>query len=367
MKIRRLRRMIFGLVCLCAAILVPLTVACYAEDYPDISAVEPSLYYADRQQFFHRPGTGFVLISTDSLSSTKAALLDSGGKLDYSSVRGPTSIKFAYEAACLCGNYLYLAGNSPVTENCALIGRLDLSTGKCILNQVLNVRCDFSRDFSADDRDRVTLVTVPAGEQINAGTPAAAFLFDAAHNNGVISPQAPDPEPSSSEPEAPASSAPESSAPESSAPTSSSVNEMPADLPSKIENYDYPGPVTVEGLQSELDANGLNQNLRVFSSNQKEIKSGTIGTGHTVVVMKDGKTVSACTAVIPGDLDGSGTITDYDCRLLYEYFTQTEVGGTPTLSGPYLEAAKISDDSLADKSGRGLQTGDLLKIKKLIK
>lgn len=367
MRERRIKRLILCSVCLCAAALTSMVAAlsCYAENYPDISKVEPSLYYPDNQQFFHRPGTGFVLISTDSLFSTKAALLDSGGKLDYGSVRDVTAMKFVYQAAALCGNYLYLAGMSPAAADCAEIGRLDLSNGKCIINNVPGVSCDFTRDFSADAQGRIFLVTAAAGTQIDGSTPASLFLFDGANNNGTISPQ--NPEPASS---VPVSSTPDSGPSDSSGASSqysSSPAEIPDDLPSVIDNYDFPGPVTMEALQKDLDENHLNQKLRVFTGDKKEVKSGNIGTGQIVLTTLNGKTASAYIAVIPGDLDGSGTVTDYDCRLLYDYFTRTGTENASVLSGPYLEAAKISDENRTDKSGRSLQTGDLLKIKRLIK
>ncbi|WP_444659270.1 hypothetical protein ACRQV7_02290 [Caproiciproducens sp. R2] len=368
MRDRRKKRLMLCIICVCAAALMPMIAAlsCYAEDYPDISKIDSNLYYPDNQQFFRRPGTGFVLISSNA-SSTRTALLDSDGNLDYGSVRGPTVIKFVYEAACLSGNYLYLAGMSPSAANCAVIGRLDLSDGKCIVNNILSVSCDFSRNFSADAQGRVTLVIVPYGEQLDAGTPASSFLFDGANNNGNISPEPPGPDSSSPSSEAPDSSAPESGVPDPGSSSSSPSDQIPADLPSVMENYDFPGPVTLEALQGEMAEVNPDQSLRVFTADKKEIKGGNIGTGQTIVTMQGGKTAGAYIAVIPGDLDGSGTVTDYDCRLLYEYFIQTGAGDTPSLSGPYLEAAKISDESGADRSGRSLQTGDLLKIKKLIK
>ena len=366
---RRKKRLMLCIICVCAAALMPMIAAlsCYAEDYPDISTINSDLYYPDNQRFFRRPEKGFVLISSYA-SSTRAALLDSNGDLDYSSVRVPTTIKFVYEAACLSGNYLYLAGMSPSVANCAVIGRLNLSDGKCIVNNILNVSCDFSRNFSADAQGRVTLVTVPYGEQLDAGTPASFFLFNG-RNDETITPEPPDPESSSPSSEAPDSSAPQSDAPDpgSSSPSSSPSDEIPVSLPPVMENYDFPGPVTLEALQSEIAEINPDQSLRVFTADKKEIKSGNIGTGQTIVTMQGDKTAGAYIAVIPGDLDGSGTVTDYDCRLLYEYFIQTGAGDTPSLSGPYLEAAKISDGSGADRSGRSLQTGDLLKIKKLIK
>ncbi len=370
MENHRRKRLILCIICACAAALMPITAAlsCYAEDYPDISKIDSDLYYPDNQRFFRRPGAGFVLISSSS-SSTRAALLDSSGNLDYGSVRVPTTIKFVYAAACPSGNYLYLAGMSPSVANCAVIGRLDLSDGKCIVNNIPNVSCDFSRDFSADEQGGVTLVTVPCGGQLDANTPASLLLFDGAHNNGYISPEPPDPNPGSTSSEAPDSSAPQSGSPDpdSSSPSSSPSDEIPVDLPSVMENYDFPGPVTLEGLQGEMTEINPGQRLRVFTADKREIRSGNIGTGQTIVTMQGDKTAAAYIAVIPGDLDGSGTVTDYDCRLLYEYFTQIGTGDTPSLTGPYLEAAKISDESGADRSGRGLQTGDLLKIKKLIK
>nr|WP_319489904.1 hypothetical protein [uncultured Caproiciproducens sp.] len=363
MRNQRTKRLILCFICMCIAVLMPMLAAlsCYAENYPDIGTIDPNLYYSEKQQFFHRPASGFALISTNSSTTTLAALLDSNGNLDYSSVRGATAIKFVYEAASLCGNYLYLAGMSPSTANCAEIGRLDLSTGKCIINNVPDVICDFTREFSADANGKVLLVTAAAGTEVDENTYASLYLFDSEHNNGNISRQ--DPEPSSS---APASSIPDtvsSEVPPESAPSS----DMPEDLPSTIENYNFTGPVTMESLQNELDENGLGQKLRVFTNDKKEVKSGNIGTGQIVLTTLNGKTISAYTAVVPGDLDGSGTVTDYDCRLLYTYFTLTGTGNESVLSGPYLEAAKISDESHTDKSGRSLSTGDLLKIKKLIK
>ena len=102
----------------------------HAENYPDISAIDSTLYFDGNQQFFHRPGGGYALISTNLSSKTMVSLLDSNGEFDYSCGRKAISLNFVYEKATLYENSLYLAAWTPDVSDCVDIEQLDLNTGK---------------------------------------------------------------------------------------------------------------------------------------------------------------------------------------------------------------------------------------------
>lgn len=329
--------------------ILPVTAAltCFAKNYPALEDIDPSLYLPEKQQFFHRPDGGFVLLSSDGSQKTMAALLDEDGSMDFSCDRPTQTLKYVYEKASPYGDFLYIVGMELNSDANALIYRLNMKNGERVYNRILGYTFDFTRDFYAEADGKLSLVTAPAGQTIDAGTKASVYRFQ--ETNGLsITPEAPEPEPGSG-----------SAA--SDAPAPSTPSEPAAELPSSIRTHRFEKPVTIEALQAALDANKQGEKLRVLSPEGKtEIKSGPVGTGQIVQTILNGKTETAYIAVIPGDLDGSGTVTDYDYRLLCDYFTQTAAGGSAVLSGPYLEAATLS-------GGKMPETGDLLKIKRLIK
>ncbi len=362
---------------LCSLLLVILissvaALSGHAENYPDINNILPNLYLDGNQQFFHRPGNGYALISTDFSSKTKVALLDNNGDLDYSCGRKAISLNFAYEKAALYGNFLYLAGWAPDTGSCVEIEQIDLTAGKYLQNKIVKVDCDFTKNFSVDENG-ISFLTVPAGNPIGASTMTSLYVFDSEHDGTCIEPQACTPVSSTlsvssgtdsgivSEPSGAASTA----SGIVSAPSSTASSQQPDET--KPSTFCFHGPVTVAGLQKELDANALGQQLRVFTADHKEVKDGNIGTGSIVETILNGHTESRYTAVIPGDLDGTGTVTEYDCQILYNYFTKPSALRPSVLSGPYFEAALLSNTNAIDSSRSELHPGDILKIKKLIK
>ncbi|WP_277669034.1 hypothetical protein [Caproiciproducens galactitolivorans] len=329
--------------------ILPVTAAltCFAENYLALEDVDPSLYLPEKHLFFHRPDGGFVLLSSDGSQKTMAALLDKDGGMDLSCSRPVQNLKYVYEKASPYGDFLYIVGMELNSDSNALIYRLNMKTGERIYNKILGCTFDFTRDFHAEADGKLSLVTAPAGQTIDAGTKASVYRFQETNGMSITS-EAPEPEPG---PGSASSDAPASSAP----------SEPAAELPSSIQTYRFEKPVTIEALQSALDANKQGGKVRVLSAEDRtEIKSGPLGTGQIVQTILSGKTETAYIVVIPGDLDGSGTVTDYDYRLLCDYFTQTAAGGSAVLSGPYLEAATLSGGKLPE-------TGDLLKIKRLIK
>ncbi|MCY1713277.1 hypothetical protein [Caproiciproducens galactitolivorans] len=333
--------------------ILPVTAALtgFAENYPEIDTIDYSLYLSGKYQFFHRPDGGFALISSDGNLKSMASLLDRDGNSDSSCATPSQYLNYVYENTSLYGDSLYLIGMERNSDSNAVVSRLNLKTGKLIHNRILGCTFDFTRDFRAEADGEFSLVIAPIGQEIDDDTKASIFHFDETVNNGMITPEKPKPESS----ESPGSAASEP-------PSSSSASSDPAaDLPASIEPYRFEKPVTVEALQAALDANKKGEKIRVLSSeNKKEITSGPVGTGRIIQTIANGKTETVYIAVIPGDLDGSGTVTDYDYRLLCDYFTQAAAGGTPVLSGPYLEAASLS-------GGKQPETGDLLKIKRLSK
>ncbi len=362
MRNPRAKRLIFCSLFLAILISTVAVLSCHAEDYPDISKINPNFYLNANQQFFHRPDSGYALISTDSSSITMASLLNSNGDLDYGCIDKAIIVKFSYEKASLCGNFLYISGRAPDDDGCVEIERIDLNNGKCLMNKVINVDCDFTRDFSVDENGRISLVTVPIGSVIKPDTSASIYIFDSEHNNVSIDPQPAD---TASSDLSESSNTTQSTASSTTSSTASSQQSEENDSPPARLNFD--GPVTVESLQKELDANALGQKLRVFTVDKKEVKGGNIGTGQIVETVLNGKTESRYTAVIPGDLDGTGTVTEDDCQILYKYFTKSPALGSSVLSGPFFDAAKINNDKKIDPTRQELHPSDLLKIKKLIK
>lgn len=351
---------------LCCFLLLSIIICSFAalsgnaQDYPNIADIYPTLYLTDSQQFFHRTG-GYVLISTDSSSKTLASLLDSSGELDTACVQKPIVIKFAYQKVALYGDILYLVGNAAGKAHYVDIERINLCTGEYKMNVISSVDCDYSRGFNADANENLSLVTGPSGVVINPTTPVSHYLFDVQQDGIFLYPQ-PD-EPASSSTASAVTSVLSSTV---SASPSSEVASQPDSEP-PLSPFPFDQQVTVESLQKELDANGLGQKLHVFSQDNIECKSGCIGTGQIIKTYLGDKLENQYTAVIPGDLDGTGTVTEKDLQILYTYFTKFPSSGSPILSGTFFEAAKISSDLKIDASRSTLLPSDLLKIKKLEK
>ncbi len=361
-------------VIVCISILLPIIIAVssYAENYPDINNIDKKFYYNTDYQFFRRPNSGYVLLSTNKINKSMAALLDENGDFDYSSAFKPTSINFVYENTSLCKNYLYIIGKLPKPSKGVTIGRLDLSNGRLIVNKIIDVECDFSREFTSDTDGKLTIYTAPLGQDINDISVPNVYIFDGEHMNISLSPQ---PSEINSEPD---KNNPDEQNDDNSETDNTDTekggekNKEPEFIPSDKtsltpQNYYFDTPVTIDSLQSVLDENSLGQKLHVVSTNNQEVKQGYIGTGMTIKTLNKKEVETVYTAVVAGDLDGLGTVTNNDYRILYDYLTQPSSDKKEILSGPFYEAAKITDDLKADKSDRKLHTSDLLKIKKLIK
>ena len=343
----------------------------HAEDYPNIDNINPSWYLNDNQQFFHRP-VGYVLISTNSTTKTYVALLDSDGELDYACALKALSFPFVYQKAALYDDILYIAGDATKTAGCVQIERINLSTGEYKMNQILNAKCDFSRGISADAKEKFSLVTFPVGGSIEPTTPASHYLFDTQEEGASLLPLPADTVSSSINQNSSTVSNTESevhsSVPSSAASTSpsSTVTSQPESEP-PLSLFPFEGQATVASLQKELDANGLGQELHVYSADNIECKTGCIGTGQIIKTYLNNKLENQYIAVIPGDLDGTGTVTKNDLQILYTYFTKSPTSSQPVLSGTFYDAAKISDDLKIDTARSALLTSDLLNIKKLEK
>lgn len=344
----------------------------YAENYPDINNIDKKFYYNIDYQFFRRPNKGYVLLSTNKVNKSMAALLDENGDFDYTSAFKSTSINFVYENTSLCENYLYIIGKLPEPSKGVTIGRLDLSNGRLIVNKIIDVECDFSREFTSDTDGKLTIYTAPLGQDINDISVPNVYIFDGEHMNISLSPQ---PSEINSEPD---KNNPDEQNDDNSETDNTDTekggekNKEPEFIPSDKtsltpQNYYFDTPVTIDSLQSVLDENSLGQKLHVVSTNNQEVKQGYIGTGMTIKTLNKKEVETVYTAVVAGDLDGLGTVTNNDYRILYDYLTQPSSDKKEILSGPFYEAAKITDDLKADKSDRKLHTSDLLKIKKLIK
>jgi hypothetical protein len=372
----------------------------HAEDYPDISKINSNLYLNGNQQFFHRPGGGYALISTDLSGKTMISLLDGNGNFDYNCGRKSITVKFVYEKAAPCGSFLYLAGWSAGSGDCIEIQQIDMSTGKRVLNKIVNVNCSFSRTFSVDD-NVISLVTVPVGTAIDDLTSVSRYIFNPEYDGGCIEPESVTPASSavdvssgagSSNAASTSSDAPSeassasgttsnisstsssvsstaSAASSASSSVSSSSSTASSQPPEKNEpsTFHFDAPVTVAVLRKELEANAPDKKLRVSTADHKVIKQGKIGTGSIVETTVNGITESSFIAVIPGDLDGTGTVTARDYQILYDYFTKSPAQRASVLSGPYFEAALLNDTNTIDPSRTQLHPGDILKIKKLLK
>ena len=317
-------------VVLLISVLIPITIAVssHAENYPDINNIDKKLYYTTDYRFFRRPNGGYVLLSTNKVNKSMAALLDENGNLDYSSAYKPKSINFVYENTSLCENYLYIIGKLPTPSKGVIIGRLDLSNGNLIINKIVDVECDFSREFTSDTDGKLTIYTAPLGQDIDGISVPNIYIFDDEHMNIILSPQPSEinSEPAKDNPDKPNddSSETDNTDTEEDGEKNNGPESEPGDKTSPTpQNYCFDTPVTIDSLQSVLDENGLGQKLHVVSADNQEVKQGYIGTGMTIKTLNEKKEIETVyTVVIAGDLDGLGTVTNNDYRILYDYLTQ---------------------------------------------
>lgn len=322
----------------------------HADNYPDISKLDKSYVLSSKQQFFSRPGSGFVLISTDSVKETLITLLDKDGNPDDSVETVSTSEAFAYEKSAVSDNCLYLVGKAPTRDDCIKISRFSMTNNKLVTNEIDDVSCDFTRGFSANSDGTFSLVTVPYGTAVNSDSPVWTYIFDSEHEDAhcVGAP--------ASNPDSSASSSTDSS--ESSgvfSAASSSTSSSSQSDSSTVPSYIFSTPVTVDSLQKQLDSEGHGAELRVTAADGTSIESGNVGTGSTVEVLLNGQVSSRIIAVIPGDLVGTGIVTEQDGSLMYDHITNQK-----ELTGLFLKAADLNGDGK-------INTSDLLKIKSLIK
>lgn len=352
---KRIKRLMICLLMLTVLTTAVTYLTCRAETYPDISSLDPSCTLPFNRQFFHRPGGGYFLTSTDNASTTMVTLLDSAGNADESLGSPTVSVSFPYEKAAVCGEFLYIAGADPDSGHALQICRFSAVDGRRIYNHIIDVSYDLSRGFSADESGNLFLVTVPYGSELNSSSPFWVYPFRADANGAncsgtPVSDSDSSDEPSSGTPSSPPSSD-QSGSPAIS--SESSPDSQPED--SAADLYLFSGPVTVESLQQQLDADGRGASVRVTAANGSPAPGGNVGTGSVIEVIRNGQTESRVTAVVPGDLTGTGTVTEQDYRLLYEHVTDQQ-----ELDGVYFQAADVNRDGKVD-------TGDMLRIKSMIK
>lgn len=350
----RVKRLIL-LISILLPFLITATPLCHADNFPDISTLDRSYVLKDNRQFFIKD-SGYVLVSTDSIKETFVTLLDGSGNPDKSAPVIATSIPFAYEQAVQAGDFLYLAGKAPDLDSRVEIARFRITDCSLIQNEIEGVSCDFTRGFRVETDGSFYLVTVPYGTEINPLSPFREYAFDPEHEgahctekpvSGSDSASSAESNPSSSSEPEEASSSP------SSEPESRSSGTESGSMDARV--YVFPEAMTVETLQKQLDSEGRGAVVRVTDSDGTAVKSGNVGTGSTVEVMLNGQAESRVTAVIPGDLTGSGEVTERDDVLLYEHITNQR-----QLTGLFFQAADINGDEKID-------TSDMLRIKKLMK
>ncbi len=333
-----------------------------AETTPDISSLDPSYYQPYNQRFFAKQGGGYLMTSTDNAYMSMVTLLDAAGNLDDSLGSSTVRVSFPYIEAAVCGDNLYLVGTNPDNSKDLQICRFSTKDGRRIYNQIIDVSYDLSRGFHADESGNLTLVTVSYGSELTETSPFWIYAFRADANGancvGVPVPA----EESSAPPSSTVSSATASSSDsgdsslESSAASSASSAEPndPQPVNPSAEPYVFAGPVTVESLQLQLDSDGRGAAVRVIAPNGSQVISGMVGTGCEIEVLRNGQVESCVTAVIPGDLIGTGDVTEQDYRFLYEHIIHQQ-----ELNGIFFQAADLNHDGKLD-------TRDMLKIKSMM-
>lgn len=355
----RLFAALFAGICITAA-----SVGSRAETKPDLSSLGSEYLLSDNQQILPI-SSGYVVISTDSVSSTNVVFVDQSGQLLDDNIY---PFWFTYQKAVLCGDSLYLVGQAPGKNNTVQISWLDLPSKKFNTNYIPNVNYDLSRGFYAEPGGKLYLVTTATDTVPNSASPFYLYRFPAESKEpNLIGTPAPDyvpggsssvpPSSSPSSQESSGSSVPSSSSqPGSSLPSTPSTpsSSSSSPTPPKAAPYYFTGAVTVNELQKQLDAEGRGAAVRITAADGTPVVSGSVGTGAVIEVLVNGVVESRVTAVVPGDLTGSGTLTPRDSALIYEYCI-----GRQNLSGYYLDAADVNRDGKVD-------TSDMLQIKSKI-
>lgn len=111
-----------------------------------------------------------------------------------------------------------------------------------------------------------------------------------------------------------------------------------------------PPRTTYAVLKAGLQLPGAS--LRAERPNGVTLASGYVMTGAVLVAEQDGEITDSLTVIVPGDLNGSGTVTESSSRILYRV-----LNGTAELEGAAWLAADL------DKDGE-ITTADLLVLKK---
>jgi hypothetical protein len=320
---------------------------------PDLSHLDSYYLLSDNRQILPVPGGFYAVSSTDSRYVTYVTLVDANG---YPLDSDPAMFLFVYQKAAVCGDDLYLAGNTPGSESTVSFTRLHLPDRSRVTNQASGVSCDFSRGFYAKPGGKLYLATGPAETPPDSSSPFFLYLFSDSEGQNLVGTPEPgftpgDSDPSSSD--SSESSSPQStlsSQPSSSQPPSSSSSSDPESAPV----YRFDQPITVAALQEHLDAEGRGSSVRVTGADGNAVTAGNVCTGAVVEILRNGQIDGRVTAVVAGDLTGTGTITPQDSLLLYEYCI-----GQQNLSGLSLEAADIDGDGRVD-------TSDMLKMKSFL-
>lgn len=120
--------------------------------------------------------------------------------------------------------------------------------------------------------------------------------------------------------------------------------------------YEFSESVTVEELEDQLTLEGApGSQLTVETSTGSLRQAGFVCTGDVLTVTNsDGTLQNRVTVVIPGDLTRCGFPNEADCKILYEYLTDSA-----TLTADLRRAADLNGDSK-------ITTSDLLTLKKVI-
>lgn len=153
----------------------------------------------------------------------------------------------------------------------------------------------------------------------------------------------------------PGESKPDSSGVDSSQPEPSGNGEITSELfPIDTENQKIyiPQKTTFAMLKKELDIQGAV--LRAERPNGVTLASGYAMTGAVLFAESDGIITDSLTVIVPGDLNGSGTVTESSSRILYRVLS-----GTAELDEATFAAADLDGDGK-------ITTADLLALKKKI-
>lgn len=307
----------------------------------DVDSITGPFVYPEDRRLFPCEG-GYLLVSHNGKNATRIAfVVESGEGMIL------TSPNMVYQSAATAGEYLYVAGmielqnpsNPKVMDDCVGIYRVHLSSRDVTFRAIRNVQCDFSRGMHVSGDGVVSLVTAPINSILNSSTPFSHYRFSSGSGDLHA--------------ESTPSSQPESSKPAVSASSSShgSIVSSPGNGSSENEPFLFRYAITVAILNREHA--GQPGTVSVLGPDGVPITSGAVGTGSTIRVIRDGTVTSSVTAVVLGDIVGSGKPnSSQNIKAFYRHLT-----GIQMLEGHYLTAADLNEDGLVN-------TSDLLRMKK---